>query len=849
MRLWWGSVTVVLMAGSEFAHADTLAIPTAYSNNCASCHSPVVGAAPYLPSEDPNPKDTVNPGKILTADLTTQDKLRSAMQNNSSGWMSSGFISSISTDTLESVRKYLVAYRDGNVTGSVTAFEQTVVGAQSASTRTVTLSNYRTKPVTYAFSLQGDNPGDFGARADASAGCAGQSVPAFGSCTITVSFKPTAVDNRKAVLQVSFSAASPDPAPSVHDINLEGSGQILAPDVSFLSSLSFAALRGSTSIPVRLPLTNKGSAPFKITDLQITGPQASEFSQDASSTCVLDKAGAPKSYGNGESCDVVLRYTPAAAGPSGTSRASLLVTHNAAGSPTSVALNGAATEPKKPALFLNVSDMTFKDQVVLTVSAPQILTITNKGEAPLTLSNYVMSGAGSGDYTLTSSSCFGGTTLDVGKSCSISVTFTPVKAGQRDAIITITSNAPTATVSLHGNGVAKPAPVPTWSDATLPFGPQTVGGIYPSRKLTLTNTGNADLLISSVSVSGAGFSLESQNCPGTLTPTSTCTAYVHFDPSTAGASYSGSLTVSSTSAGITQGATLSGQGVAYTVPVLSWNSDAPIVFTDIPVGTASVETKTLTLTNHGPGGAKLTLLNVIGPQGADFSVTGSCVSGLQMLEGDTCQVTLSFLPSGAGVRQGSLQLVVSGGSTPSLLPVSGGGVGSAGSGGSGAGPSTSTPGLTLSATALSFGDTQSGTQSSPQQLTLSNTGSVVMQITSATSDNGAFQVSHGSCPSTPFSLSPGGSCQLSVVYAPSSAGGSAGVLSIATDQAVQPSTVTLSGNGTDAPKSSGGGCSVASGRAGFDPTLWLLASGAGLLLGRRAWKRRHAGREGHGGAA
>lgn len=844
MRVWWGYVAVVLMAGAGGVHADTLAIPAAYSSNCASCHSPKQTEPPMLPS------DSSRYGKILsTADyLASESNLRDAILNNANmtfrdahGAVTFSPVKDMSVTDLESIRQYLISYRDGSVTASVTAFPPTGVGAQSSETRTVTLSNFRTKAVSYALALQGDNPGDFSATADASSSpCAGQSVPAFGSCTVTVSFKPTAKDTRKATLHVSFPVASPDPSPISRDIDLRGSGQVLAPVVSFPASLPFSAVVGSTSDAGTFRLTNNGNAPFKLTQLSFTGPQASEFSLDGSSTCMLDTSAAPKSYGSGEYCDLTLRYTPVA---KGASLAYLVVTYNASGSPTSIALNGTATEPLKPALSLSVSAMSFADQVVLTNSPSQTLTITNKnGQAPLILSNYAMSGDGSLDYSLSTSSCYVGTSIAIDGSCTISVTFSPRSTGLSKATITITSNAPTASVSLQGSGKPKPAPVATWSSLTLPFGAQTVGGIYPTRKLTLTNTGTADLLISSVSVSGAGFSLDSQNCPATLTQTASCTASVRFDPTTAGASYSGNLTVSSTAAAISQSAALTGQGVAYTVPVLSWNSDAPIIFMGIPVGTVSLETKSLTLTNHGPGGAKLTLLNVIGPNGADFSAAGACVADLQMLEGDTCQVTLTFVPSGAGVRQGSLQLVAAG-STPSLLSISGVGVGSAGSGGSGAGSSSSTPGLTLSASALTFGGTQNGTPSSPQQLTLSNTGAVVMQITSVTSDTGAFRVGQGTCPSTPFSLSPGGACQVNVVFAPASAGTSAGTLSIATDQAAQPSTVPLSGTGTDAPKSSGGGCTMTTGRADWDPTLWLLAAGAALLLGRRAL-RCQAGRAG-----
>jgi hypothetical protein len=98
-----------------------------------------------------------------------------------------------------------------------------------------------------------------------------------------------------------------------------------------------------------------------------------------------------------------------------------------------------------PIVALNPSSLTFASQTIGTTSAAQIVTLTNSGQLPLTLTSI----AASGDFAQTNT-C--GTSVAVGAHCSISVTFTPTAGGSRGGVITITDNAAGSpqTVTLTG---------------------------------------------------------------------------------------------------------------------------------------------------------------------------------------------------------------------------------------------------------------------------------------------------------------------------------------------------------------------------------------------------------------
>src|SRR5207253_2740457 len=87
-----------------------------------------------------------------------------------------------------------------------------------------------------------------------------------------------------------------------------------------------------------------------------------------------------------------------------------------------------------PGAALSPASLTFAAQLVGTTSAAQTVTLTNTGTAALSISGI----ATSGNYAQTNN-C--GTSLGVGSSCTINVTFTPTVAGSRTGTLSVTDNA------------------------------------------------------------------------------------------------------------------------------------------------------------------------------------------------------------------------------------------------------------------------------------------------------------------------------------------------------------------------------------------------------------------------
>jgi hypothetical protein len=84
-----------------------------------------------------------------------------------------------------------------------------------------------------------------------------------------------------------------------------------------------------------------------------------------------------------------------------------------------------------------------------------MLTLSNTGTAALSISGIAVTGTNAADFNETNG-C--GTTVAVGASCTISVTFTPTSAGPRSASVSVVNNAtgtPHSAV-LSGTGVTAP---------------------------------------------------------------------------------------------------------------------------------------------------------------------------------------------------------------------------------------------------------------------------------------------------------------------------------------------------------------------------------------------------------
>ena len=223
--------------------------------------------------------------------------------------------------------------------------------------------------------------------------------------------------------------------------------------------------------------------------------------------------------------------------------------------------------------------------------------------------------------------------------------------------------------NLAAYGFLVSPPSPALAPGSLDFGSQAVSVMSASQSVTLSNSGGP-LTVASVAIIGSNstdFS-ETNDCTSSdaLAAGKSCTINVTFMPSDGGPR-TATLTVTDDAggaAGSTQTATLNGTGIQATA-ILSASS---LSFSNQAVSTTSTA-QAVTVTNSG--NAPLTFTSIT-PSG-DFAETDNCVSG-SITVGGTCAINVTFTPTAAGSRTGSLTLTDNAANSPQSVSLAGTGV-------------------------------------------------------------------------------------------------------------------------------------------------------------------------------
>ncbi len=539
---------------------------------------------------------------------------------------------------------------------------------------------------------------------------------------------------------------------------------------------------GTSSPAQNIKVTNAGSAALDLTGVAATGDFA-----------VTN--GCPATIAGGASCSVSLTFKPTA---TGARTGTLSLSDNAGGGRQTVPLSGTGTSG---AVNLSAASLSFGQVAVGTSSAAQSVSLTNTGATPLLISGI----QAAGDYSQTNN-C--GASVATGASCAIKIVFTPSAAGASAGQIVITDSAPTSpqSVTLAGTGTE---PAAGLTPPSLDFGNQEVGGTSAAQTVTLANSGNGALEISSISASSPF--AQTNNCGASLAAGAGCTISVTFAPTASGAA-SGKLTVNDNAAGSPQSVALAGSGIAPAVEL----SPASLSFGTVNDGTTS-PAQGVTLTNTGTAALAITSVAATG----DYSAASGC--GESLAAGSSCTINVTFAPTASGAASGTLAINDNAAGSPQQVALSG----------TGADPA---PAVTITPSALTFSSQALGTASAPQQVTLINTGTAALNITGITA-SGDFSVA-ASC-SAP--LQPGQNCAASVTFKPTAKGARTGKVTLTDNASNSPQSVTLAGTGVaDFTLSSPGGVqkivrgtdqatfsvSVAA-AAGFSGAVELACSNAG----------------------
>jgi hypothetical protein len=221
----------------------------------------------------------------------------------------------------------------------------------------------------------------------------------------------------------------------------------------------------------------------------------------------------------------------------------------------------------------------FGNQTVGTTTT-QTITITNTSASTVILAGpyRVISGTNASDFAAVGGgTCANGLSILAGASCTASFTFTPSVLDDEIAAVSINSNGigTPQFISLSGSGVPVLAPAVSITPTTLSFGNQVSTTTSSLRTVTLVNSGNDNLTLTSVTLGGtnsADFTLSGSCAAGTLVPQQSCTISATFTPSTT-ATESASVSVVDSAVGSPHVLALTGTGIvapAHFV-TLAWN--------------------------------------------------------------------------------------------------------------------------------------------------------------------------------------------------------------------------------------------------------------------------------------
>jgi hypothetical protein len=340
-----------------------------------------------------------------------------------------------------------VSFTPASVAFANTQFLPAPVATSAAST--VTFSNGGGAPMRITnIYLAGLNPGDF-ARAGGSCPTAFPAVLANGaSCTVTVTFKPTALGLRQASVSFTDNAANT----TDQSVALTGTGvDNTNPTISVNpTSFNFGTVNGGSTASRVFTVTNSGTdvsgRPLSVASVGVTGANAADFTVTGQ-TCTnnpLAQGVVPPS-----SCTVTVAFKPGAR----TARsATLTLTHNAAPvvTTTSIPLSGTGgtgsvlSFASNPVNFGTVTRNTSKDQTI---------SVKNSGNAAATLNlaSFAVTGTG---YSKVSTTCG---TLAANGSCNVVIRFTaPNTVGSFPGTVSVTAaNGLPTTVSANLTATTK----------------------------------------------------------------------------------------------------------------------------------------------------------------------------------------------------------------------------------------------------------------------------------------------------------------------------------------------------------------------------------------------------------
>ena len=467
------------------------------------------------------------------------------------------------------------------------------------------------------------------------------------------------------------------------------------------TNINFGNVRNGTTKMDSVTITNTGTSDLIIGSVTSSNPRFTV----TPTTGTIIPSGTQKYY---------ITFAPLV---DGLQNGNIVFNHNGATPTNTITVSGTGVSPLFSATPTNINFGNVRNGTTRMDS----VTITNTGTSDLIIGSVTSSNL---RFTVTPTTG----TIIPGGTQKYYITFSPLVDGLQNGSIVFNHNAatPTNTITVSGTGVS---PLFVVNPININFG-NVRNGTSKIDSVTITNTGTSDLIISNVTSSNPRFTVTPTT--GTIIPGGTQKYYITFAPLVDGLQ-NGNIVFNHNAATPTNTITVSGTGVS---PLFVANP-TNINFGNVRNGTTKMDSVTITNT----GTSDLIISNVISSN-PRFTVTPTTGT---IIPGGTQKYYITFSPLVNGLQNGTIVFNHNAATPIDNIMVSGTGV---------------SPGISIYPRFLDFGIVRSGS-SKKDSVTVTNTGTIDLIISSVTINNGLFSVSPAS-----GVIPPGGSQKFYITFAP-----------------------------------------------------------------------------------
>jgi len=258
------------------------------------------------------------------------------------------------------------------------------------------------------------------------------------------------------------------------------------------AGIDFKEVKYTRHVDTTIKVRNAGRNQLSVTGIELTGPNASEFSLPGStSTFTLE----PDS-----SRIIKIRFTPA--DMSGNKTATIVFTNNGTENPVNVPLYGVCKSQPMPVITLSTELLDFGD-VKATEFKELELTVKNTGDFDLTVNSTNLSGPNAKEFSFASATNF---LLKPDSSIIILVRFNPLTAGNKSAQFNFSSTSKSdPIVYLVGKALPGPKPTMLFSVNPLVF-EKTAVGTHLDKTTIIKNNGEIPLEVTAIKITGVNAS-------------------------------------------------------------------------------------------------------------------------------------------------------------------------------------------------------------------------------------------------------------------------------------------------------------------------------------------------------